>query len=370
MTATIRRATNVAAGGAADVADDRPLSPALSLRATWTRPVGGYAQAVAAIALAAMPPASPTHPGPLVAVVVDPEETTAFARAAARLACRRAGRVVVHTNPRQSAAWTLGIDLLCALGKHWDRVGQGCDIHIAVLVEVWLRAEQVRDLVVLRAHQLAGKALAWLLDLAHRAPFRLWLCAPGPLVDLDSAAARLTPAVFLQRVRPHRRCRCDDLNRPAGVSVMPAETPGPAFPPRLTSYTGRLLRRLHDPEVAALATATLLLGRPDPTVLAAAEALVARDARHVTTVDGRVFRVPEHARGLLRGWAGRSLLPPAWAPDVAATYLAVRLEAAGRHTGLLLLDPARPPVPSIAWHLRADPGADVLEWLTQSRWTG
>jgi hypothetical protein len=44
----------------------------------------------------------------------------------------------------------------------------------------------------------------------------------------------------------------------------------------------------------------------------------------------------------------------------------VRLEAAGRHAGLPLLDPARPPAPPVAWHLRSDPGADVLEWLTQS----
>jgi hypothetical protein len=82
---------------------------------------------------------------------------------------------------------------------------------------------------------------------------------------------------------------------------------------------------------------------------------VNRGARHVTTADGRAVGVPEHARGLLRGWAGRPLLPPSWAHDVAATYLAVRLEAAGRHAGLELLDQARPPDPPVAWHLRSDP---------------
>jgi hypothetical protein len=46
----------------------------------------------------------------------------------------------------------------------------------------------------------------------------------------------------------------------------------------------------------------------------------------------------------------------------------VRLEAAERHAGLPLLDPARPPDPPVAWHLRTDPGADLLAWLTQSRW--
>jgi len=77
----------------------------------------------------------------------------------------------------------------------------------------------------------------------------------------------------------------------------------------------------------------------------------------------------EHARGLLRGWAGRPLLSAAWAPDVATAYLAVRLQAAERHAGLTLLDPDRPPDASIAWHLRSDPGADVLEWLAQSGWS-
>jgi hypothetical protein len=329
--------TIVRRAGELDPAD---LAERPSVRDSWTRPVGGYAQAVARAALQAMPPASPAGAAPPVAVVVDPQETTTFARAAAGLACRRAGRVVVHTGPRQGAAWTLGIDLLCALGKHWDRSGQGCDIHIGLLVQVWLRAEQVGDLVVLRAHQLTGNALAWLLDLAHRQRIRLWLCAPDPLGHVDATVPRLAPAAFLEAVRPHRRCRCDDLNRHPPVPVMPAAMPATRAP-SLTRVTGRLLRRLHDPEAAALPTVTLLLGRPDPVDLAASGALVARDAQQVTTVDGHVFGVPEHARGLLRGWAGRALLPLAWAPDVAAAYLVVRLEVAGRHVGLALLDPAR-----------------------------
>src|SRR5574341_1170674 len=85
--------------------------------------------------------------------------------------------------------------------------------------------------------------------------------------------------------------------------------------------------------------------------------------------DRRAVRVHEYARRLLRGWADRPLLPPAWARDVAAAYLAVRLEAAGRHAGLEPLDPAQPPDPPVAWHLRSDPGADVLAWLTQSGWS-
>jgi hypothetical protein len=90
--------------------------------------------------------------------------------------------------------------------------------------------------------------------------------------------------------------------------------------------------------------------------LAIAEPLVARDARHVITADGSTFPVSEHARALLRCRSGRPLLPPSWAPDVATAYLLVRLEVAGRHTGVPLVDPDRPPDPPQAWHLRTDPG--------------
>jgi hypothetical protein len=44
--------------------------------------------------------------------------------------------------------------------------------------------------------------------------------------------------------------------------------------------------------------------------------------------------------------------------------------AAGGHRvarGRALLDPARPPNLPVAWHLRADRGAELLAWLTQSR---
>jgi len=163
-----------------------------------------------------------------------------------------------------------------------------------------------------------------------------------------------------EELRPHRRCCCDDLNRPAA----PPPPAGTAAP-RLTPATGRLLRRLHDPDAAALAAVTLLLGRADPVKLAIAELLVARDARHVITVDGSTFRVPEYARALLRCRSGRPLLPPSWASDVAAAYLLVRLEVAGRHTGLALVDPNRPPDPPGAWHLRADAGTGLLQWLIQ-----
>ena len=47
-------------------------------------------------------------------------------------------------------------EITSALGKHWDRPVQGGDATVAQLVQAWLRAERVRDLVVLRAHHLVG----------------------------------------------------------------------------------------------------------------------------------------------------------------------------------------------------------------------
>ena len=76
--------------------------------------------------------------------------------------------------------------------------------------------------------------------------------------------------------------------------------------------------------------------------------------------------VPEHARALLRAWSGRDLFPRDWADDVAATYLSLRLELAERRTGLELIDPTLRSPGLVLWHLRRDPGADLLASLTGS----
>jgi hypothetical protein len=172
-------------------------------------------------------------------------------------------------------------------------------------------------------------------------------------------------AEFTRILGPHPPdCGCEDLNR-----LPPASSPSTA-PPPLTPITSRLLRQLHDPEPAALGAAALLLDRPDPADQAAARVWVTEDAHSIATADERVLQVPEHARGLLRGWSRRELLPPTWALDVAETYPVLRLEEAGRYVGLPLLDPAYPMLPPTAWHERGDPGAELLAWLTRSRWIG
>jgi hypothetical protein len=80
------------------------------------------------------------------------------------------------------------------------------------------------------------------------------------------------------------------------------------------------------------------------------EVQVAADARAVTTDEGDTLVVPECAQAPVRGWAGRYLLPREWACDVAATYPALRLEAAERHTGVALPALGIPLLPPVAWH--------------------
>ena len=115
-----------------------------------------------------------------------------------------------------------------------------------------------------------------------------------------------------------------------------------------------------------MATATVLLGRFDPRSVAVARPRVSIGATSVATAEGAHLPVPHYARALLRGWSGRELFETGWADDVAATYLTVRLELAERRTGLRLVDPALPPPALVLWHLRRDPGADLLASLTGS----
>jgi hypothetical protein len=99
------------------------------------------------------------------------------------------GRFVVHTSPGQHAAVRLQSEVLGALGKYWDRAAQGGNAKTEQLVRAWLRAERARDLIVLRAHQIGGPALSWLLDLPVREYLRNWLISPQPLPEVTDVVA-------------------------------------------------------------------------------------------------------------------------------------------------------------------------------------
>jgi hypothetical protein len=138
-------------------------------------------------------------------------------------------------------------------------------------------------------------------------------------------------------------CECEDLN-----NLVPDSEPGESETAALTATTARRLRRLYDIEAAALATAAVLLGGTYPDVMATARVSVASDVRTMVTAWGTTVAIPEYAQALVRGWAGRPLLPTEWASDVAATYLTLRLEAAQWHTGVRLIDPALPRLVPVA----------------------
>lgn len=113
--------------------------------------------------------------GPRVSWVLDPRDDAACVRALLELHQPAAGRVVCH--PRPSVTWpALVEDLLRALGKHSRSLSrERCTAHGPRLLRVWLRAEPIRHLVVLRAHRLAPTLLSCLVDLAAAADVALWL---------------------------------------------------------------------------------------------------------------------------------------------------------------------------------------------------
>jgi hypothetical protein len=157
---------------------------------SWLRPFN-TAGITDAVSVALAPAAS--GPGQIT-VAVDPDDSAEVARVVGR-ACRRRGRFVVHTSPGQYAAARFQGEVLGALGKHWDRAAQGGNATAGQLVRAWLRAERARDLIVLRAHQVSGPALSWLLDLPMQEYLRLWLISPQPLPEVTGAAGvRVTSA--------------------------------------------------------------------------------------------------------------------------------------------------------------------------------
>jgi hypothetical protein len=135
----------------------------------------------------------------------------------------------------------------------------------------------------------------------------------------------------------------------------------------MSPAAARRLRLMYEVQGAALAAASLLLGRPHPEVLGVANAYVDRSVRTLATTVGECVAIPEYARSLLRGCAGQWLVPPDWAHDIAATYWTLRLDEAQRCSGVEVLHPDTPVLlPPMPWHERYDPGAQELAQLTRS----
>ena len=196
-----------------------------------------------------------------VGVLVDPDDT---GECVAELGARHDpdhGVVVCH--PRSGAAPlpVLGEDVLVALGKRpGGLVAEGVSRRGWALAGMWLRAERIEHLVVLRAHLLAPQRWRELAELTAAAGTRLWLVVhqggpgTGHRGALDETGAGLAP------VRPWRVALSLLPTPPAAELGAFPEVPEAEFPLFRTAA-----RRLLDPagfaRVDAVYRPTLLAAR-------------------------------------------------------------------------------------------------------------
>jgi hypothetical protein len=122
-------------------------------------------------------------------LVLDRDDDVADLARLRRLHARPFGQIVCEPAPGGGSAG-LAHALLAALGKTLDP--ESCRDPLWCLVDVHLRAECVRNLIVLRAHKLTYPALRRLADHAHAAGVQLWLVVhrerpPAPVAQLLEA---------------------------------------------------------------------------------------------------------------------------------------------------------------------------------------
>lgn len=137
--------------------------------------------------------------------VLDPDDEAAVLRELQQRHDLDRGQLVCH--PRPQGSWhSLIEDLLRALGKHPDALRREHLVRDAArLLTVWLRAEQVRHLVILRAHRLPAALLDGLAALLEDSDVALWLVwhhhtpPPAPYTTIPAADAL---AALLPRPAP------------------------------------------------------------------------------------------------------------------------------------------------------------------------
>jgi transcriptional regulator with XRE-family HTH domain len=150
-----------------------------------------------------------TNRRPPVRVIIDPADSLELAEFVGGLHDLEHGRVVCHPLPGGTGERWLAFDILAALGK--DLTSFGAE-HVGMRgwwwAELWMRAEEIGDVFVLRAHLLNQRALARLLELQLACGFQLWLnaarpplCAQQELLN-KSAACDVAVSAFVARWRP------------------------------------------------------------------------------------------------------------------------------------------------------------------------
>lgn len=119
---------------------------------------------------------------PAVHLVEDPEDSRDLVELVGALTNRLAGRAALHPTPGSSSSLQLASDLLVSLGKRFDALAfERARTRAWELVEIWMAAERVRHLFVLRGHLLAAGRWRELLELARRGGIEAWFVFPGRL---------------------------------------------------------------------------------------------------------------------------------------------------------------------------------------------
>ena len=127
-----------------------------------------------------MPAESAVH------VVEDPEDSLELAQVVAGLANRLQGRAVCRPTPGAGTSPQLAADLLVALGKRFDALRfERVQTRAWDLVDIWIEAEQVRHLFVLRAHLQSARAWGELVSLGQRGGVEIWMVCAADRASRD-----------------------------------------------------------------------------------------------------------------------------------------------------------------------------------------
>ena len=143
-----------------------------------------------------------------VHIVEDLEDSRELVELIGAISNRLAGRVALHPTPGAAGRVQLASDLLVSLGKRFDALAsERVRAKARDLVDVWVEAERVRHLFVLRAHLLAPGRWRDLLGLGRRRGIETWFIVhPTAPAWLDGVLAgapyrRWCPASFAARWR-------------------------------------------------------------------------------------------------------------------------------------------------------------------------
>jgi hypothetical protein len=157
-----------------------------------------------------------------ITLVLDPDDDIDTLRRLRRLHARPLGQVVCEPAPGGGSA-ALAYGLLAALGKTLDL--EAPRDPLGRLVDVHLRAERVRHLVVLRAHTLTYLALRRVADHAQAAGARLWLVVhkerpPAAIAQLlESVPHETAPLAVLLALTPELVNEDDGGDVPPGAGL-------------------------------------------------------------------------------------------------------------------------------------------------------